>query len=80
MAPLVEEEEEEEARAVLEAALAHAQKDVERYGRENEKLKTVVLRYRERWEKLKEGARVRREGAERDRERKGEEEEVKEDE
>ena len=73
MAPLVEEEEEEEARAVLEAALAHAQKDVEKYGRENEKLKTVVLRYRERWEKLKEGARVRREGAERDRERKADE-------
>jgi len=69
----VEEEEEEEARAVLEAALAHAQKDVEKYGRENEKLKTVVLRYRERWEKLKEGARVRREGAERDRERKADE-------
>jgi len=31
-------------------------------GKENEKLKGVVGRYRERWEKLKEGARVRREG------------------
>ena len=28
--------------------------------RENEKLKGVVGRYRERWEKLKEGARTRR--------------------
>lgn len=45
----------------LEEALERAQKDLERFGRENEKLKTVVLRYRERWEKLKEGARVRRE-------------------
>jgi len=39
-------------------------REMERYARENEKLKTVVMRYRERWEKLKEGARVRREGAE----------------
>lgn len=49
--------------------MALAQKDLEKYGRENEKLKTVVMRYRERWEKLKEGARVRREGAEKDREK-----------
>jgi hypothetical protein len=52
-----------------EEALALAQKDLEKYGRENEKLKNVVMRYRERWEKLKEGARVRREGAEKERER-----------
>lgn len=37
-------------------------REMERYARENEKLKVVVMRYRERWEKLKEGARVRREG------------------
>jgi len=36
-------------------------REVEKYARENEKLKIVVMRYRERWEKLKEGARVRRE-------------------
>ncbi len=35
-------------------------KEIERMGRENEKLKGVVGRYRERWEKLKEGARTRR--------------------
>jgi len=57
----------------LEQALERAQKDLERFGRENEKLKTVVLRYRERWEKLKEGARVRRE-----REDKGKDEGAKE--
>jgi len=56
----------------LEDALGRAQKDLERFGRENEKLKTVVLRYRERWEKLKEGARVRRERE--DKSGKGEEE------
>lgn len=37
-------------------------KEIERLGRENEKLKGVVTRYRERWEKLKEGAKTRREG------------------
>jgi hypothetical protein len=36
-------------------------KEIERLGRENEKLKSVVARYRERWEKLKEGAKTRRE-------------------
>jgi hypothetical protein len=35
-------------------------KEIERLGRENEKLKSVVVRYRERWEKLKEGAKTRR--------------------
>lgn len=37
-------------------------REVERLGRENEKLRSVVARYRERWEKLKEGAKTRREG------------------
>lgn len=37
-------------------------KEIDRLGRENEKLKTVVARYRERWEKLKEGAKTRRDG------------------
>jgi hypothetical protein len=36
--------------------------EMQRLEHENEKLKGVVGRYRERWEKLKEGARVRREG------------------
>lgn len=46
----------------LEEQVREAKKEMERMGRENEKLKGVVGRYRERWEKLKEGARVRREG------------------
>ncbi|KAH8651812.1 hypothetical protein BGZ60DRAFT_473558 [Tricladium varicosporioides] len=37
-------------------------KEIDRLGRENEKLKTVVARYRDRWERLKEGAKTRREG------------------
>lgn len=37
-------------------------REIERLGRENEKLRSVVARYRERWEKLKEGAKTRREG------------------
>lgn len=45
----------------LEEQLAEVKKEAERMGRENEKLRGVVGRYRERWEKLKEGARVRRE-------------------
>lgn len=48
--------------AMLEEQARAAEREVERMGRENEKLKGVVGRYRERWEKLKEGARVRREG------------------
>ncbi|KAL8792455.1 MAG: hypothetical protein Q9195_004911 [Heterodermia aff. obscurata] len=52
----------EERLAALEEQLTAAQKEMERMGRENEKLKGVVGRYRERWEKLKEGARTRREG------------------
>ncbi len=46
----------------LEEQVKDGKKELERTGRENEKLKGVVGRYRERWEKLKEGARVRREG------------------
>ena len=46
----------------LEEEVDKAKKEMERMGRENEKLKGVVGRYRERWEKLKEGARGRREG------------------
>jgi hypothetical protein len=41
-------------------------KEIERLGRENEKLRGVVARYRERWEKLKEGAKTRREGGGKD--------------
>lgn len=47
--------------SALEEQLAEVKKEAERMGRENDKLKGVVGRYRERWEKLKEGARVRRE-------------------
>ncbi|KAL9111122.1 MAG: hypothetical protein Q9227_004385 [Pyrenula ochraceoflavens] len=46
----------------LEGKIRKAESDRERQKRENEKLKTVVDKYRDRWEKLKEGARVRREG------------------
>lgn len=46
----------------LEEEVGKAKKELERMGRENEKLKGVVGRYRERWEKLKEGARTRRGG------------------
>jgi regulator of replication initiation timing len=46
----------------LEEMVRQNQKDMQRLEHENEKLKGVVGRYRERWEKLKEGARVRREG------------------
>lgn len=48
--------------AQLEEQVRVMEREVERMGRENDKLKGVVGRYRERWEKLKEGARVRREG------------------
>lgn len=46
----------------LEEAVRRHENELQRVERENEKLKSVVGRYRERWEKLKEGARVRREG------------------
>lgn len=56
-------ERENEPRVVqLEDQVRAMEREVERMGRENDKLKGVVGRYRERWEKLKEGARVRREG------------------
>jgi hypothetical protein len=48
--------------ADLEEHVALEGKEIERLARENEKLKTVVTRYRERWEKLKEGAKTRRDG------------------
>lgn len=47
----------------LEEQVKTARHEMDKYMRENEKLKVVVTRYRERWEKLKEGARVRREGS-----------------
>ncbi len=46
----------------LEDHVALGQREMERLGKENEKLKNVVARYRDRWEKLKEGAKTRREG------------------
>lgn len=46
----------------LEEELRKWRRDAEKSSRENEKLRGVVGRYRERWERLKEGARVRREG------------------
>lgn len=48
--------------ADLEELVRKAEADKERHKRENEKLKDVVERYRDRWEKLKEGARARKEG------------------
>ena len=47
----------------LEELLKRTEKERGRQERENEKLRNVVGRYRERWEKLKEGARSRREGS-----------------
>lgn len=46
----------------LEERIREAKAEAEGMRAENEKLKGVIGRYRERWEKLKEGARVRREG------------------
>jgi len=45
---------------VLEEQLDVEAKERQMLARENEKLKMVVSRYRERWEKLKEGAKTRR--------------------
>ncbi|KAL9128450.1 MAG: hypothetical protein Q9217_002883 [Psora testacea] len=45
-----------------DARLQMLEKEMAAMKRENEKLKGVVGRYRERWEKLKEGAKMRREG------------------
>lgn len=47
--------------AELEGQLAKVKREAERMDKENEKLKNVVVRYRERWEKIKEGAKARRE-------------------
>ncbi|KAL4819399.1 hypothetical protein BDW67DRAFT_173284 [Aspergillus spinulosporus] len=44
----------------LEEALRHHEMELEKVGRENEKLHNVLGRYRDRWEKLKEGAKSRR--------------------
>ncbi|KAE8443564.1 hypothetical protein EG329_001726 [Mollisiaceae sp. DMI_Dod_QoI] len=46
----------------LEEHVALGGKEIERLGRENTKLRDVVERYRERWEKLKAGAKTRRDG------------------
>ena len=48
--------------AELEQHVELGGKEIDRLGKENEKLKNVVVRYRERWEKLKEGAKTRRDG------------------
>lgn len=45
----------------LEEIVRTSEKDLSQAGRENEKLRNVLGRYRERWEKLKEGAKTRRE-------------------
>lgn len=44
----------------LEELLRRDEQELERVGRENDKLKNVLGRYRDRWEKLKEGAKTRR--------------------
>ncbi|KAL5003208.1 hypothetical protein BDV10DRAFT_155907 [Aspergillus recurvatus] len=44
----------------LEEILCQHEKELEKVGRENEKLHNVLGRYRDRWEKLKEGAKSRR--------------------
>jgi hypothetical protein len=46
----------------LEEQVATEEREMQRLSKENEKQKTVISRYRERWEKLKEGAKTRREG------------------
>jgi uncharacterized coiled-coil protein SlyX len=46
----------------LEEHVALGGKEIDRLGRENGKLREVVERYRERWEKLKAGAKTRRDG------------------
>lgn len=44
----------------LEDLVRTGEKELDHAGRENEKLRNVLGRYRERWEKLKEGAKTRR--------------------
>ena len=43
----------------LEEQIATSKKEKDKLQRENDKLKTVIERYREKWEKLKDGARER---------------------
>ncbi|KKK22760.1 hypothetical protein ARAM_003900, partial [Aspergillus rambellii] len=45
----------------LEELVRLSERELDKVGRENEKLRNVLGRYRERWEKLKEGAKTRRE-------------------
>lgn len=47
----------------LEEQTKAGRKEMERMKKENEKLRGVVARYRDKWEKLKQGARDRREGS-----------------
>ncbi|RAK83617.1 hypothetical protein BO79DRAFT_211793 [Aspergillus costaricaensis CBS 115574] len=47
----------------LEEMVHRGEKELGKVGRENDKLRDVLGRYRERWEKLKEGAKSRRAGA-----------------
>jgi hypothetical protein len=50
----------------LEEQAGVNEKEMQKLAKENEKLRNVVARYRERWEKLKEGAKSRRDGAPKD--------------
>lgn len=44
----------------MEEQLRRREREIERVSRENEKLKATLGKYRDRWEKLKEGAKTRR--------------------
>ncbi|KAI9793672.1 MAG: hypothetical protein M1816_007567 [Peltula sp. TS41687] len=46
----------------VEEEFRRTRRELEKIVRENEKLRGVVARYRDKWEKLKEGARMRRDG------------------
>jgi regulator of replication initiation timing len=50
----------------LEEQVEAGEKEMQRLGKENEKLKNIVARYRERWEKLKDGAKARRQDGTKD--------------
>ena len=47
----------------LEEQIKLGRKEMEKMSKENEKLRGVVARYRDKWEKLKQGARDRRDGS-----------------
>jgi regulator of replication initiation timing len=47
--------------SMLEERVATNEEEIQKLRKENEKLKDVLGKYRERWEKLKEGAKTRRE-------------------